>query len=243
MASENVRRMIVGGLVAGGLVLGGVAGCEEHQDDKKKEPVKPVPVTPAPKEKPADVKPGDVKPGEVKPGETKPGETKPTETKPVAPAMRTQEVTIGKKQFALEVADNGTTRFHGLSDRTEIKADGGMLFVFPDYQVAVHDFVMRDCPVPIDIIYLNKSGRITAMYNMAAEPSRTEDEKTVTGPGGTNGKYESRLKKYSSKFPSQFVIELRGGTLNINGSNPGGIELKVNDRIELPYEELKKKAQ
>lgn len=151
-----------------------------------------------------------------------------------------QSVTIGGKRFSLELALDDEHRFKGLSGRTEIPADGGMLFAFR--QPSVHAFVMRDCPVPIDIIYLDANGRITAMHAMQPEPPRTEAEKAMQpqGPGAPawavhNPAYEERLKRYSSRFPAQFAIELRGGTLP-------GLGLKEGDKIDLPVQELARRA-
>lgn len=103
-------------------------------------------------------------------------------------------------------------------------------------------FVMRDCPIPIDIIYVDAGGRITAMYNMKPEAPRGEGEKDLNPLNGTNSKYESRLRKYSSRFDSLIAIELKGGTLNIDGSNPGGIELKVGQKLDLDMQALRKLA-
>src|SRR3954469_19885695 len=61
-----------------------------------------------------------------------------------------EDVKISGKTFHLELALEQDKRFKGLSDRESIPADGGMLFVFP--QPVTSSFVMRDCPVPIDII-------------------------------------------------------------------------------------------
>jgi uncharacterized membrane protein (UPF0127 family) len=142
-------------------------------------------------------------------------------------------VTIGGKSFNLELALDDQKRFHGLSNVDPIPDDGGMLFVFPDRGVAVHEFVMRDCPKAIDIIYLDPSGRITASYTMAAEPPRGEDEKELTPQfagapdwAKMNPKYESRLKKYSSRFAAKYAIELKGETIK-------GMDLKPGQLIEI----------
>lgn len=155
----------------------------------------------------------------------------------------TEKVVVAGKTFQLERALNDETRFKGLSGRTEIKPDGGMIFAFPkpnDLQ-----FVMRDCPVPIDIIYLDAAGRVTAAHKMVAEPPRAEDEKELKPPQGfpnapkwtwTNEKYENRLKKYPSRFPAQYVIELKGNTLD-------EIKVKEGDKVEFDKDGLKKQAQ
>lgn len=69
---------------------------------------------------------------------------------------------------------------------------------------------MRDCPIDIDIIFLDPSGRITAMHHMPAEPPRDPETEPETGVPSTD-KYEQRLKRYPSRYPAQFVIELAGG--------------------------------
>lgn len=131
----------------------------------------------------------------------------------------TQAVTLGGRRFELELAITREKVFRGLSDRMKIESDGGMLFVFK--QPRVLEFVMRRCLVPIDIVFLDASGRITAMHEMKVEPYDTPEE---------------RLKRYSSRYAAQFAIELAGGTLR-------GLGLKVGDRVELPYADLKARAQ
>lgn len=121
-----------------------------------------------------------------------------------------ESVKIDGEWFHLELALDGQARFKGLSGREHLEPDGGMLFVFP--QAADQRFVMRDCVIPIDIIFLDPSGRITAMHHMPVEPPR-DPETEPLGPTGISTAYENRLPKYPSRFPAQFVIELAGGTL------------------------------
>ncbi len=146
-------------------------------------------------------------------------------------ASNIESVKIGDKVFHLELALDGPTRFHGLSDREHIEPDGGMLFVFP--KPNVQRFVMRDCPTDIDIIFLDPSARITAMYHMPVEEPRREDEPKTDNPA--EDKYEQRLHRYSSKFPAQFVIELKGGTLET-------LDLHEGDQIKLDTRGLKARA-
>ncbi len=180
---------------------------------------------------------GQGAPGNVTPKGSDPKATPPT-TKDDKPAL--EKVTIAGRTFMLELALEDQTRFRGMSGRTEIAADGGMLFVFKDPKV--QEFVMRDCPIAIDIIYLDGSGRVTAAYKMAPEPPRSAEEAVLTVPfpgapqwSGTNLAYEKRLKKYSSRFASQYVIELKGNTLD-------ELKLKEGDKIELDRAKLKKLA-
>lgn len=132
-------------------------------------------------------------------------------------------VTIAGKRYFLKIADQPDTRFKGLSGVNNIEADGGMVFAFP--MAGIQEFVMRDCAVPIDIIYLDASGRVVATHAMVPEPPR--------GPNESDDAYNARLKRYSSRFPSQFVVELRGGSLP-------GLNLKEGDLVKLDTAALKK---
>ena len=127
-----------------------------------------------------------------------------------------QTVEIHGHIFNLELALDNETRLQGLSDRSEIDNDGGMLFVFP-YPRKTY-FVMRRCLVPIDIIFLDANGRIVQMHQMAVEPYDTK---------------EHDLKKYPSVYPSQFVIELKGGILS-------ELPLTNGELVALPLDKLKR---
>ena len=144
-----------------------------------------------------------------------------------------QVAKIGGRTFHLEVADTDAVRMKGMGQRTHIEDDGGMLFVFPTPKVS--SFVMRDCPIPIDIIYLDQFGKVLAFYEMKPIAPRGPGEGQ---PGEVNESYEKRLSesKYDSRFPTQFVIEIKGGTLP-------SLKIKEGDKIDLPLQALKSRAQ
>lgn len=150
-------------------------------------------------------------------------------------------VKIAGKSFHVELAADEPTRMRGLGGRTTIAPDGGMLFVFPPSQVTVHDFVMRDCPIDIDILYLDGAGRVLTTYTMKAEPRNPDGSEGKDGqlgrPGGDRpeDKYEAKLKRYSSRFPSPFVIELAAGTINRLG-------VKEGDQVGFDTADLKRRA-
>lgn len=135
-------------------------------------------------------------------------------------------VVIAGRTFKLEPALDMATRTKGLGGRASLPADGGMLFVFPTPQVLA--FVMRDCVMDIDVAFLDPAGRIVAMHEMKVEEPRREGESAE--------QYENRLKRYPSRFSSQFVIELAAGTLKSLG-------VKTGDLIELDTAALKMRAQ
>lgn len=140
-------------------------------------------------------------------------------------------VRVAGKVFHLELASDSEKRFRGLSGRTHIEADGGMLFVFPKPERM--SFVMRECPIPIDILFLDSRGVVIAAHEMQPEEPRRADEPRPVG--GAEDPYERRLKKYSSKFDAQFAVELAGGTIRRLGAKEG-------DRVSFDVEALKKRA-
>ncbi|MEM1185761.1 MAG: DUF192 domain-containing protein [Planctomycetota bacterium] len=133
-----------------------------------------------------------------------------------------ERVKINGEAFDLEIAADDASRLQGLSGRTVVPEDGGMIFVFP--RSARRSFVMRDCLVPIDIIFLDPIGRVVATHAMTIEEPKREDESAMM--------YELRLKKYSSRYGAQYAIELAGGKVAQLG-------IKEGDLIELNHEKLK----
>lgn len=132
--------------------------------------------------------------------------------------LKSQRVVIAGKEFDLELALDRDARHQGLSDRKSIADNGGMLFVFPGAQPM--EFVMRRCLTPIDVIFLSPGSRVVAMHAMTVEPYDTP---------------EDALKRYGTKWPAQFVIELQGGMIEKLG-------IKEADAIDLPADQLKRLA-
>jgi threonine dehydrogenase-like Zn-dependent dehydrogenase/uncharacterized membrane protein (UPF0127 family) len=79
-------------------------------------------------------------------------------------------VRLGEQAFALEVALDPARRLRGLSGRGEIPRHEGLLFVLPRPQPFA--MVMRDCPAPIDVAFLDAQGRVAAIHEMRVEPPR-----------------------------------------------------------------------
>jgi uncharacterized membrane protein (UPF0127 family) len=160
-----------------------------------------------------------------------------------------QSVKIGGEWFHLEIADTDPVRMKGLGQRDHIDDTGGMLFVFTQPQNPERGgFVMRDCPIDIDIIYLDGAGRIGNWHAMKADPRKPgEGEPGETGVDANGNEkpmsdgakaYEARLHRYEPRYAYQFTIELNGGT--IEGKLKG--KIKEGDKIDMPLEALKKHA-
>ncbi len=141
----------------------------------------------------------------------------------------------GKTHF-LEIAATPDKRMLGLGGRTQIADDGGMIFVFPASQVTVQNFVMRDCPIDIDIIYTDGVGRVLATHEMKAVDPRDETKGEGKPGDFDNANYDRRLVRYSSRYPATFAIELKAGSIKTLG-------VKEGDLAEFDYAALKKMAQ
>jgi len=137
------------------------------------------------------------------------------------PARPVVWVTLGGETFTLEVAADPDTRFRGLSGRAQVGRNAGMLFVYPD--LAPRGMVMRDCGVPIDVAFLDDTGRVVVVHEMPVEPPRR--------PGEGHRDYERRLPVYPSSLPVRLAIEVAGGRLAQLG-------LGVGDRVALDAEAL-----
>jgi uncharacterized protein len=88
-----------------------------------------------------------------------------------------------------------------------------MLFVFADDAPRI--FWMRDCKIDMDIVFLDRSGRVVAGHRMKAEPPRAAHE--------SEEQYGMRLRKYPSLAPARFAIELRAGSLSTLGLSVGSL--------------------
>jgi len=133
--------------------------------------------------------------------------------------------TLRGEQFRLELALDDPTRMKGMGGREHIPPDGGMLFVFPD--AARRAFVMRDCPIPIDLVFLDDNGVVVAIHAMTPEAPR--------GPEEDPFEYEARLRQYPSRFPVRYAAEFAGGRLAEIGAALG-------DKAEFDRAALKERA-
>jgi len=112
---------------------------------------------------------------------------------------------IGSQTYHLEVAQSDSARAKGLSGRTKLGDDAGMLFVFEtdDY----HSFWMKDTLIPLEIIWLDTDFKVVDVKEMAVE----EDPAHPT-------------TSYTPKHPARYAIEI----------NPG-VDIKIGDKIDLSF--------
>ncbi|MFD1597809.1 DUF192 domain-containing protein [Halobellus rarus] len=110
----------------------------------------------------------------------------------------------------VRVADTRSKRYTGLSETDSLGANEGMLFVHGEEDE--YAYVMRGMAFPIDIVFVDSGGTITAVHH--AEPP----------PEGTSG---SDLTRYRGR--GQYVLEVP-----YNYTVEHGIE--AGDRVEIAGE-------
>lgn len=129
-----------------------------------------------------------------------------------------EELQIKGVLFELELALTPEERAEGLMGREKIAKNGGMLFVFPvepPYPTEL-GFWMKNCLVPIDLLFLDPSGKVVVIHEM--EPPLP-------------GVPDQELPVYRSGAPAQFAIELKGG-------RAAELGVTIGDVIELRFAEL-----
>ncbi len=122
------------------------------------------------------------------------------------PKLPTTPLTIiaddGKSHaFTVELPVTAQQQAAGMMFRTNIPADTGMLFMFP--QAEVQQFWMKNCPVPEDMLFIGADGLIKSIAEM-------------TVPYST--------KPVSSGVPVVAVLELQGGIT-------AALDINVGDKV------------
>jgi uncharacterized membrane protein (UPF0127 family) len=145
-----------------------------------------------------------------------PQESRATQTRPrepeTQPASRAAGVKlrVGTATIGAAVASTGTARGEGLMGRTSLQPDEGLLFV---YRVAEpRTFWMKNCKIPLDIIYVADDGRVLSIVTAPPPDPKTSDVD---------------LARYASPAPCRLVLEIAGG----RGAQLG---IKPGTRIGLP---------
>ncbi|NND18135.1 MAG: DUF192 domain-containing protein [Silicimonas sp.] len=104
----------------------------------------------------------------------------------------------GTARFTVEVADDPSERSRGLMDRDAMPTSAGMLFVYEHPQRAT--FWMKNTLIPLDMIFMDQTGRVTRVHENAVPLDLTGIE------GGE---------------AVQFVLEINGGLAGRLGIDAG----------------------
>lgn len=110
----------------------------------------------------------------------------------------------GMRKFRVEVARTEAEQERGLMFRTELAADGGMIFPFQPPRPAT--FWMKNTPLPLDMIFIRADGTIARIAAQTAPFS---------------------LDLVESGEPVAAVLEIRGGRAAAAGIREG-------DRVSWP---------
>lgn len=124
--------------------------------------------------------------------------TKPVDVAPQV-SYEKKEVVLGNTQYTLEVADTDFLRERGLSYRTSLAPQTGMLFVF-DVPRTLR-FWMKDMNFPIDIIWLDTDKKVVHIEH-SLSPSTYPDS-------------------FGPEAPTQYVIEIPAGAAKGAGLSKG----------------------
>jgi uncharacterized protein len=107
-----------------------------------------------------------------------------TSNEPHPQVLPTIQMKLGTSTVTLMVADEDHERQMGLMHRRDMKPDEGMIFAFP--AEAPRAFWMRNTPIDLDIVYLDRTGKVVSIRRMNAY-----SEATV--PSGADAKYAIEL--------------------------------------------------
>jgi uncharacterized membrane protein (UPF0127 family) len=100
--------------------------------------------------------------------------------------------------FQVEIADTPAKRELGLQYRKELPTERGMIFLFPIE--SQQTFWMKNTPIPLDMIFINRARRIVGIVEQAVPFT---------------------LEPRSVNIPSQYVLEIGGGLAKRYGIRAG----------------------
>lgn len=127
--------------------------------------------------------------------------------------LPTASVSINGSRLVVELASTPQSRACGLSMRSFLKEDHGMLFVYENADMRT--FWMKDTWIPLSIAFLDGSGKIINIEIMS--PDQTET-------------------RYHSRLPAVYALEVNQGWFRAHGIEAGDrVEMKsVGNRISSP---------
>ncbi|MFA6081820.1 MAG: DUF192 domain-containing protein [Patescibacteria group bacterium] len=118
-------------------------------------------------------------------------------------------VTIGQTKITTEIAKTSTQKEQGLSGRTSLKFDSGMLFSYDNPTRPT--FWMKGMKFPLDFIWV-RDGKVIELTEHVAAP--------------LSSMTESQMLKYVPKENVDAVIEVNGGFVEYN-------KIKVGDTVQM----------
>jgi len=122
-------------------------------------------------------------------------------------SIRLPNVVINNKAIKVEIAETATEQRQGLSGRTDLCADCGMLFIFPDSQI--RKFWMKNMNFPLDIIWIDENKIVNISKNLPPEGASPQES-------------------YSSQLPVNNVLEVDAGYFERN-------QFKIGDEVKYNF--------
>ncbi len=113
------------------------------------------------------------------------------------PTLPSVTLAAGSVEINAELARTQQQRYMGLSFRTAMPENSGMLFVYAKEQTL--NFVMRNTFIPLSIAYLSKDMVINEIHDMQVGSKTT----------------------FPSRQPAQFALEMNQGWFKRNGVKVG----------------------
>lgn len=110
-------------------------------------------------------------------------------------------VVMGGEKISVEVVKDDAAIHKGLSGRTSLAMDHGMLFVLP--KPDIYHFWMRDMHIPIDIIWIDEGRVVDIEKNVPPEFDPASP------------------RFYTPSRPAQYVLETNAGFAEKNGVKAG----------------------
>ena len=120
------------------------------------------------------------------------------------PELESRLISTQTNTLEVTYADTPQERYRGLSDRKTLPMDEGLMLVYDT--LARHGIVMRDMNFPIDIIWLDKSGKIVDFKRNASPQSYQSPSEHTT---------------FKPEEPARYVLEVAAGVLNGNAWTKG----------------------
>jgi uncharacterized membrane protein (UPF0127 family) len=109
------------------------------------------------------------------------------EPDPAAASLETVPLVIhgdqGPRRLRVEVADSIRERSRGLMGRERLAEGAGMLFLYGHRQPSRNGFWMYRTLIPLDIAFIDETGRIAEIHHMTPCTSEQPGDCPVTRPG------------------------------------------------------------
>ncbi len=116
---------------------------------------------------------------------------------------------LSGKNYTLEVAHTPAARSKGLSKRSHLTANTGMIFVFD--KPSTHRFWMKDTFIPLELIWFDTNYSAIAQQTLMVENDPTNPQ-----------------NNYESPQPAQYAIEINADELEV----PTGTLLNITSNKE-----------